>query len=123
MITIVVNVNFKNEKIYIKSIFFEKNSHVCQEELLQVIDLSLMNQLFDTISTVNKEAFKSQWRRLLLKTNIEDLRFHDFRHEGISRLFEKGWSIQEVALVSGHQSWSSLKRYANLKEEIILNKL
>ena len=80
-------------------------------------------KLFDTISATKKEAFKSQWRRLLVKTKIKNLRFHDFRHEGISRLFEKGWSIQEVALVSGHQSWSSLKRYTNLKEELILKKL
>ena len=62
-------------------------------------------------------------KKLRLHFNEFMINFHDFRHEGISRLFEKGWSIQEVALVSGHQSWSSLKRYANLKEEIILKKL
>ena len=56
------------------------------------------------------------------KAGITDLRFHDLRHDGISRLFENGWAIQEVALVSGHHSWSSLKRYTNLKEETILKK-
>lgn len=47
---------------------------------------------------------------------IPDLRFHDLRHEGISRLFEMGWNIPNVSRVSGHQSWSSLQRYAHLRQ-------
>jgi integrase len=46
---------------------------------------------------------------------IEDLHFHDLRHEGVSRLFEMGWSIPRVAAVSGHRSWQSLKRYTHLR--------
>lgn len=48
---------------------------------------------------------------------IEDLTWHDLRHEGISRLFEAGYRIEQVALVSGHKDWKSLKRYTNLKPE------
>jgi integrase len=48
---------------------------------------------------------------------IENLHFHDLRHDGVSRLFEHGFKIQEVALVSGHRDWKSLKRYTNLKPE------
>jgi integrase len=48
---------------------------------------------------------------------IGDLRWHDLRHEGTSRLFEQGYQIQEVALVTGHKDWHSLKRYTNLKPE------
>jgi integrase len=47
---------------------------------------------------------------------IEDLRFHDLRHEGISRLFEMGRTIPQVAAVSGHRSWTSLKRYTHMRE-------
>lgn len=47
---------------------------------------------------------------------IENLRFHDLRHEGVSRLFEIGLSIPQVAAVSGHRSWSSLQRYAHIKQ-------
>ncbi len=46
---------------------------------------------------------------------IKDLHFHDLRHEGISRLFEKGYQIHEVALVSGHRDWKMLARYTQLK--------
>lgn len=44
------------------------------------------------------------------------LHFHDLRHEGISRLFEMGWTIPQVAQVSGHRSWNSLKRYTQMRQ-------
>lgn len=46
---------------------------------------------------------------------IEDLHFHDLRHEGVSRLFEMGLNIPHVAAVSGHRSWTGLKRYTHLR--------
>jgi integrase len=49
--------------------------------------------------------------------SIKDLRFHDLRHTGITRLFQHGLSIQEVALVSGHTNWTQLKRYTHLQPE------
>lgn len=49
--------------------------------------------------------------------SIPDLRFHDLRHEGTSRLFEEGYQIQQVALVTGHKDWRHLRRYTNLKPE------
>lgn len=45
---------------------------------------------------------------------IEDLKTHDLRHEGVSHYFELGWDIPRVAMVSGHSSWDSLKRYTHL---------
>ena len=51
---------------------------------------------------------------------IPDLHFHDFRHEGTSALFEAGYRIEQVALVTGHKSWVHLKRYTNLKPESLV---
>ena len=48
---------------------------------------------------------------------IEDLHFHDLRHEGVSRLFEMGRTIPLAASVSGHRSWTSLKRYTDIKQQ------
>lgn len=48
---------------------------------------------------------------------IEDLHFHDLRHEGISWLFELDWKIPDVASVSGHRTWDSLKRYSHIKKK------
>lgn len=49
--------------------------------------------------------------------SIPDLHFHDLRHEGTSRLFEDGYRIEQVALVTGHKDWRHLARYTNLKPE------
>jgi len=46
---------------------------------------------------------------------IKGLRFHDLRHEGVSRLFEQGFRIEQVAIVSGHRDWKMLKRYTQLR--------
>ena len=60
-----------------------------------------------TVSTIFPRAAKA--------LKIDNLHFHDFRHEGVSRLFEQGYQIQEVALVSGHRDWKMLARYTQIK--------
>ena len=49
-----------------------------------------------------------------------NMKFHDLRHEAISRFFEKGLSIPEVALISGHKDVRMLFRYTHLRAEDIL---
>lgn len=62
------------------------------------------------------DAITANFTRACKLLGIEDLHFHDLRHEGVSRLFEMGWSIPQVAEVSGHRSWSSLKRYTHIRQ-------
>ena len=57
------------------------------------------------------------------KANISDFRFHQLRHEAISRFFEKGLSIPEIALISGHKDVRMLFRYTYLKAEDIVRKI
>ena len=47
---------------------------------------------------------------------IEDLHFHDLRHEGVTRLFELGRNVPQAASVSGHRSWASLQRYTHVRQ-------
>jgi site-specific recombinase XerD len=47
---------------------------------------------------------------------------HDLRHEATSRLFEHGYSIEQVAMVTLHESWSELKRYTQIKPESLHTK-
>lgn len=70
------------------------------------------------------EGLKSTWRFALKKLGIEDLHFHDLRHEAISRLFELGTlDMMEVAAISGHKSLSMLKRYTHLRAQRLVRKL
>lgn len=48
---------------------------------------------------------------------INDLRFHDLRHEGASRLAEDGFTIPQIQQVTLHDSWSSLQIYVNMTEK------
>jgi integrase len=55
-------------------------------------------------------AFRLAWERVKRRAGISDLRFHDLRHEAISRLFEKGLTVPEVAMISGHRDMSEFDR-------------
>jgi hypothetical protein len=55
--------------------------------------------------------------RAIRRAGIEDLRFHDLRHEATTRLFEKGLNIMEVASITGHKDLRMLRRYTHLKAE------
>lgn len=68
----------------------------------------------ERIFPYNMESVSAAFERAVKALDIVDLRFHDLRHEGTSRLFEAGYSIQEVAIVTGHKSWNNLKRYTQL---------
>ncbi|MBB1487088.1 site-specific integrase [Oceanospirillum sediminis] len=68
------------------------------------------------------ESVSAGFRRICKFCEITDLKFHDLRHEGVSRLFEKGMPIQEVAMISGHKDWSSLRRYTNLRPADVAEK-
>ena len=57
------------------------------------------------------------------RAGIEDLHFHDLRHEAISRFFELGLSLPEVALISGHRDHRMLLRYTHLRPENLVAKL
>jgi integrase len=57
------------------------------------------------------------FRRACQELEIDDLHFHDLRHEAASRLFEAGFRIEQVALVTGHRDWKMLKRYTHLRPE------
>ena len=52
-----------------------------------------------------------------------DMRFHDLRHEAVTRLFEKGLNPIEVGMISGHRSMSMLQRYTHLGPKELLMKL
>lgn len=63
------------------------------------------------------DAVSAAFTRACKVLEIEDLHFHDLRHEGISRLAELGWSIPHIAGVSGHRSWQSLNRYSHMRKK------
>lgn len=77
--------------------------------------LQSMPRAVSEIFPYSAEAVSTSWTRACKFLNIEDLHFHDLRHEGVSRLFEMDWDIPRVASVSGHRDWNSMRRYTHLR--------
>jgi integrase len=72
---------------------------------------------------ISANAFRLAWERLRVRAGVTDLHFHDLRHEAISRFFEKGLNVPEVALISGHRDPRMLFRYTHPKPQAIIKKL
>lgn len=68
-------------------------------------------------------VFQKVWGGIKKQLGLNDLHFHDLRHEAVSRLVEAGLSDQEVSAISGHQSMQMLKRYTHLRAEDLVGKL
>jgi integrase len=68
-------------------------------------------------------AIQMRWFRAARRLGLEDLHFHDLRHEAVSRFFEAGLSVPEVALISGHRDPRMLFRYTHLRPEEVAKKL
>ncbi|WP_028864709.1 tyrosine-type recombinase/integrase [Psychromonas aquimarina] len=62
----------------------------------------------ELIFPYNSRSVTAGFQRVRNELGIEDLRYHDLRREGASRLFEKGYSIEEVAQVTGHRNLNIL---------------
>ena len=84
--------------------------------------LSNLTQLSDFVFPISANCLRLAWERCRKKSNIKGLRFHDLRHEAVSRYFEMGLSVPEVALISGHKDVRQLFRYTHLKPESLIAK-
>jgi len=72
-----------------------------------------MERSSEYVFGMSSNAIRLAWQRLKTAQQIENVRFHDLRHEAISKMFENGLTIAEVAMVSGHRTVSQLFRYAH----------
>jgi integrase len=77
----------------------------------------------DVVFPMKPNAVLLAWRRICARAGIGDLRFHDLRHEAISSFFERGLSMPEVAMISGHRDARMLMRYTHLHAVSIVSKL
>lgn len=77
--------------------------------------LQSMPKIEREIFPYNSRSVSASFTRACIFLEIEDLHFHDLRHDGVSRLFEMDWDIPRVSSVSGHRDWNSLRRYTHLR--------
>lgn len=73
------------------------------------------------VFSYTSNGLKSAWRIMTQRLGIEDLHFHDLRHEACSRLTELDrLDIMEIAAITGHKSLAMLKRYTHLFSQLLM---
>ena len=75
-------------------------------------------QTTEHVFPITDVALRQSWERLRNRANLIDFTFHDLRHEAISRMFEKGLNVPEVASISGHKTASQLFRYVQVNARL-----
>lgn len=78
------------------------------KELPRDIKGSVFRMVPDDITKAMKKARAG--------AKLKDLRFHDLRHEAVSRLFEKtNLDIMQIQMITGHKTLQMLARYTHLR--------
>jgi integrase len=77
---------------------------------LQVL-AELPRSIDGTVFPLNAAALNAAFKRGLLRSGLQDIRFHDLRRTAITRMAEKLPNVIELAAVSGHKSLMVLKQY------------
>jgi integrase len=88
--------------------------------VLSALPYDINGHVFPGVTT---ESIKKAFIRATRRAGIEDLHFHDLRHEATTRLFERGLNIMEVATITGHKDLRMLRRYTHLKAEDLAKRL
>ena len=77
----------------------------------------------DRLFPISPIAVRLSWNRIRDRAGLKDFRFHDFRHEALSRFCELGLSVPELSVISGHKDPRMLFRYAHLRADDLAKKL
>jgi integrase len=116
------DVDFANSTVLILT---TKNGHPRRIPLTLAAlkTLEALPRRSEKVFPVSPNAIRLAWERLRARAGLPDLHLHDLRHEAISRFFELGLSVPEVAMISGHREPRMLSRYTHLQPELVAIKL
>jgi len=65
----------------------------------------------------SKQGWYRQWKTALKDAKIDDFRFHDLRHTGISRLVRSSGNLKLGMTLADHSNVSTTSRYAHVLED------
>jgi integrase len=127
------DIDLKNRKVLLR-----KTKNGCSRNVpLSSRALSTLNEIYKVDSHLvvfpfNHWELRRQFNKVLnickekytqRPNPFEDIRFHDLRHEAISRLSDKGLNVIELSYISGHKTLSMLKRYTHPDLMTLINKI
>lgn len=77
----------------------------------------------EQVFPISPNAVKLGFARVRERAGLCHVRFHDLRHEAVSRFFEMGLTPPEVASISGHRTLSQLMRYSHADAARVMRKV
>lgn len=77
----------------------------------------------DRLFALDVPAVEHRWRLGRKAAGVTGLRWHDLRHEALSRMAEKGLTIGELQAQSGHRTAQVLLGYVNARPSEVAKKL
>lgn len=69
---------------------------------------------WNTSSIVNFDSVSKAWQTAKRLADIDDLRWHDLRATGITRMLDAGIPVPVVMTYSGHDNYSTFKKYVRI---------
>jgi Site-specific recombinase XerD len=91
-------------------------------ELLKEVRANNDNSL--SVFNMSPSAITQAMEKARNKAKIENLRFHDLRHEATSRLFENtDLDLMEIRAITGHKTMQMLARYTHLRTARLADRL
>ena len=67
-----------------------------------------------TLYNVTAESLSKAFRRACKRLEITGLSFHSMRHSAITKYAQRGLSVNQLKVISGHRSTEMLERYTHL---------
>lgn len=80
--------------------------------------LEILQEFAIADSKPSANGLRQAWERIRIKARCPNVRFHDLRHEAISRWWEQGLTLPQIASRSGHRSFSELFRYSHCSDSL-----
>jgi integrase len=78
----------------------------------------------NSVFGISSESITQAMIKACKKVNLENLRFHDLRHEATSRLFENtDLDLMEIRAITGHKTLQMLVRYTHLRTARLADRL
>ncbi len=123
------NINFRNRTLLLTDTKNGEDRTIPLSEkafsILSSLPKQFSGELFPSSSWVrSRDELNWHWKLALRTAKIKNLRWHDLRRHACSMLFEKGLSVPEVQLMSGHKDPKILlNTYTKLDPRKLVKKL
>ena len=101
----------------------ERNIPLTPKAKRIIADLAVNNDNQELVFDVTGNAVRCAFEHLREMAGMPHLRFHDFRHEAVSRFYDMGLTTPEVMAISGHRSVNMVERYSHASTTNLVAKL